>query len=125
MTQMKIFLSILMIASFATAQTAPIVKGQPSPFDGVVFSTEAAKKTKDELIEKDFLVEENKSLKRSIDLYKTKDEYSQNQIDKLLQANTKLVDSSFTENKYTPVIWFALGVFATGLSFYAAKKIVE
>lgn len=125
---MKIFLSFLMIVSTANAQveSVPLKKGELAPYEGVLLSNKKANEIKDELVEKDLLKQENDSLKKSVDLFKLKDQYSEDQIQKLLQSNSKLVDANLRQNnKYEPVLWFALGVLATGLTFYAAKEIVD
>lgn len=117
------FLMIGMVSLNSVAQSVPIKKDEAAPFSGVLFSTDTANDLRKELLDKDLLKQENESLNKSINLYKTKDEISNNQIDELLKANSKLSTYIKNENsEYKPLLWFAIGIATSTLTVYALKK---
>lgn len=130
---MKTWLIILTIVSnsfFAHAEegVTSITKGTPAPYDGVLLNNDKANQLRKDLLDLDTEKELNKSLQRSMDFYKIKDEYSSNQINILLEQNMKLngaLNSELNNDKYQNLLWFSLGVLATGLSVYAAQKIIQ
>lgn len=117
----QLLILILSFNSFVYAEdSVSLTKGTPAPFDGVLLSNEKANQVKNDM-------DLNASLTKSIDLYKTKDIYATDQINQLLDQNKKLADSLVSEQGNTRlenIVWFSLGVLATGLSIYAAKQTI-
>lgn len=126
MKAMKILLSILITSNicFADDSVVPLKKDQPAPFDGVLFNNQKANQIKVDLNDKDIYKDLSLSYEKTIKLYKDKDDLSNQQIRELLDTNKKLSDS-LGNDKLNDIVWFSLGVLATGLSIYAAKKTLE
>lgn len=126
---MKNWLITLIIVSnsficHADEDSVAITKGTPAPFDGVLLSNSKANKVKSDL---ELQSQINTSLQKSVDLYKTKDVFSNNQINLLLNQNKRLADSlnkEVSNDKLQNIVWFSLGVIATGLALNAAKKAI-
>ena len=120
---MKNFLIFLITTSLSFNTFAnvasPLKKGDVAQFDGVLLDNEKATELRNDVLERD-------SLKRQIDIYKQLEVLSQTQLDKLL-SNTKALNDELSKQRspYDPYIWFGVGVLATGLSIYAAKKIID
>lgn len=123
----KILLTILIIVNSSVGVTATALKkDQAAPYDGVLFNNTEANSIKVELIEKDIYKDLALSYEKSIKLYKDKDSLSEQQIRELLESNKKLSEAlNEDDNRINNVVWFSLGVLATGLSIYAAKKIIN
>lgn len=122
---MKTLIVSLLISSQVLAQeTQFITKGTPAPNDGFLTTREKMQQIQKELVQKDYLVEDNKSLNKSIDLYKLNEEYKDNQI-ALLQHQNDRLSSSLEHSEWTKVIYFTLGVAATGLAVYGASQIIN
>jgi len=119
MKNLLIFLIIVNSNITYADMATPIKAGQTAGYDGVLLDNEKAISIRNDLLERD-------SLKRQVDIYKQLDVLSQTQLDKLL-SNTKSLNDELLKQRspYEPYIWFGLGVLATGLSIYAAKKIIN
>lgn len=129
---MKTLLSFLMIGltiSNAFAQEVIMIKkDERAPFEGVLFPIDQAKKTRLELIECDIKKELNASYERTIKLYKENESYQDNKVNILLKQNDEL-SKSLVEAKSTSdfqkILWFGLGIIATGLAIYGTKEITR
>ena len=130
---MKTLLSFLMIGlitiNSAFAQEAIMIKkDERAPFEGVLFPLEQANKMRYQLIECDIKKELNSSYERTIKLYKENEVYQDNKVNLLLKQNDEL-SKALTEAKVTSdfqkILWFGLGVLATGLAIYGTKEITR
>ena len=130
---MKTLLSFLMIglitinSSFAQ-EAVMIKKDERAPFEGVLFPLDQANKMRYQLIECDIKKELNASYERTIKLYKENESYQENKVNILMKQNDEL-SKALTESKSTTdlqkILWFSLGVLATGLAVYGASKITR
>lgn len=122
----KYILSLVLISNSVLADDSiAVTKGTPVPYDGVLLSNSKANELYKKLQDTTDL---NTSLYKSIDLYKIKDNYSNNEIQQLLDSNQKLsstLNQQEQSQRTQEILWFALGVLATGLSVYAVKKISQ
>lgn len=130
---MKTLLSFLMIGlitiNSAFAQEAVMIKkDERAPFEGVLFPLDQANKTRYQLIECDIKKQLNSSYERTIKLYKENEVYQDNKVNLLLKQNDEL-SKALTESKSTSdlqkILWFGLGVLATGLAIYGTKEITR
>lgn len=122
---MKLILSILLVFSVvANAQVTHITKGTPAPYDGHLFTEAKAREVRKELIEKDQLEIFTKALLENEVRYKKIISNQEEQVVILKDHVIKLADMaqmSTTEK----VLWFGLGVAATGFAVYGAAQIVK
>lgn len=130
---MKTLLTFLMIGlitiNSSFAQEAIVMKkDERAPFEGVLFPLEQANKIRYQLIECDIKKELNLSYERTIKLYKENEGYQENKVSILMKQNDEL-SKALTESKSTSdlqkIIWFGLGVIATGLAIYGTKQITK
>lgn len=130
---MKRLLSFLMISLMVInntnvfAQEAVMIKkDERAPFEGVLFPLDQANKMRYKLIECDIKIQLNESYERTVKLYKQNETYQDNKVNLLLKQNDEL-SKSLTESKsvsdFQKILWFGLGVIATGLAVYGAKQI--
>jgi len=123
-----ISLSLISNLSFAEDKVDYLEKGTPMPYSGFIFPISKAQDCRLALIEKEQYEQIKASYDRSIKLYKTTERISD---DKLLALNQEnyLLREQMTEikssNQYSTILWFGLGVLATGLSIYGAKQIIK
>ena len=132
MKLLKIFLIIVSLVCFESNAYGEGVhlldKGQPAPFSGVLFSNKKGNEIRRQLIEGDGYKLINESLVKSIDLYKENDKLQREKVNLLLTENINLnnrVDSLKKTNDIERIIWFSLGVLATGFALYGAKKATQ
>lgn len=129
---LKIFLIIALSLSITTLAFADdplfLQKGSPSPSDGYLFSKEKTLSIRQELIEKDNQQPVIDSLNKELDLYKTNSSLKDQQLTITLQQNTNLIkekQNAIQSESYEKIIYFGLGVLATGLAIYGAKEITK
>lgn len=123
MKNLLISLIIVTISLNSFSQVVSLNKDDKAPYAGLLFTKEKADELRKELLDKDSLTAENQSLGKQIDLYKRKEDISTNQINELLDANTKLSSHIKDQNsEYRPLLWFVIGVATSTLTVYAIKK---
>lgn len=109
------FLTVMMISNPVLAQD-----------DKICFDKETAKQMRKDLLKKDFLESENESLNRSLDLSTDALRLRKDQLDLALEQNDKLAErlrKNSESEGYRKIIWFALGIFATGLAIKGAQEL--
>lgn len=127
----KIFsLILVLLFSFSafSADSLPIKKGEPAPFDGVALTTAKAQKVRKELLEKDQLKIFTETLLKNEIKYKAIISNQEEQVKILVDQNEHLVkvaEESQTMNNYRKILWFSIGVVATSLSVYGAGQLVK
>lgn len=129
---MKLLITIILLFNqIAWANKCPediqvLEKGQVANCDGLLFSPEASKKA-------DEAIEDVKYYKSLTDKLGSRIDYS-NKETEILEKRLKLyIDQSNiladqmikkeNEDKWQKVIWFGLGVIATGAAFYGASHL--
>jgi hypothetical protein len=103
-------------------------RGKPAPYSGVLFPVEKANELRKMAIELDTLRAVNESYIKSIGLYQKTIQLHDEKYNLLYQQNDRLAEAlveSRRSNDLQRVIWFTLGVLATGFAFYGAKKITQ
>ena len=130
MKHLKIFLIIVSLISCNVygQEVHVLTQGQPAPFSGVLFPNKKANEIRKQLIQGDGYKLINESLEKSITLYKDNEKLQNEKINLLLTENINLnnrVDSLKKSNDLERVIWFSLGVLATGFALYGAKKATQ
>jgi hypothetical protein len=124
----KTLLNILLIFSISVnaQEVLYLKKGTLAPYNGYLFNEEKASNLKKEMIEKDGLTTENQLLKRKIELNDLNEQSYIKQKDILEKQNDRLVNE-ITKNKSMStverVVWFGLGILATGLAVSGARKL--
>lgn len=130
---MKTLLSFLMIGlitinSVFAQEAIMIKKDERAPFEGVLFPLDQANKMRYQLIECDIKKELNSSYERTIKLYKENETYQENKVNILLKQNDELsksLNEAKSTNDFQKILWFGLGVIATGLAIYAGKEMAK
>ncbi len=129
MIKLVLLLSIMLNFSIARCDDVlPLKKGDITPKDGLLFPYDKANDIKRKLIELEDLKSINTSYQKSIDLYKNNQDLYSKQVTILLDQNKKLLDSEQAISQlstYEKIGYFALGVLATGSSFYVASQILN
>lgn len=130
---MKRLLSFLMISlmisnSGFASESIMIKKDERAPFEGVLFPLDQANKMRYTLIDCEIKTELNLSYERTVKLYKQNETYYENKVNILSKQNDELA-KALTESKSTgdlqKILWFGLGVLATGLAIYGTKQITR
>lgn len=118
----SLLVSLLLIGSVdvSNAQDAQYIdKGQPAPYSGILFTEKKAQDIRSELLEGDktklLLETEKHRSQRFLQVIELKDEEIE-LYNKQNQRLMKVNDRSDTMN----IMWFGLGVLATGLAVYGA-----
>jgi len=81
-----------------------------------------------ELIEKDAYRVENRSLTRSVKLHQLNATLSEKQVNMLTKSNENLanrLEKTTDLSSLERVLWFGLGVVATGFAFKGAKELTK
>lgn len=115
MKKLKTYLmmSLLIFSSVANSlEVVAIEKDQKAPFSGVLMDNEKSNQIKNQLLERDYFEKANKSLNNQLEIYV---KITKEQQDLLNNSNSEL----------TKTIYFSLGVLATGLTLYAAKRVID
>jgi len=124
----KSILCILLVCSNALAEdVVHLTKGAVAPYTGYLFPDDQAQDMKNKLQAYYDLNLQLESYKRSVELYSKNEVIYQKQLDLLSVQNDKLVNTtqqSLSMSNYEKFGYFALGILATGLAVYSAKKII-
>lgn len=129
MQRLMIFLMIATMLSPTLGyadRSVSLVKGNKAPYSGVLMDNERSNKVKKELIEKDYLDKANKSLEKSVSFERDNNQHLSTKVTTLTEQNTKLADQLGKERSFTSwerVLWFSLGIVATGAAVYGASKL--
>jgi hypothetical protein len=103
-------------------------QNKPAPYSGVLFPVEKANELRKMAIELETLRAINESYIKSIDLYQKTIRLHDQKYELLNEQNDRLSEAlveSRRSNDLQKVIWFTLGVLATGFAVYGAKKITQ
>lgn len=114
--------------AFAQEDVTVIKKGTPAPYDGILLTEDKARELRNYKIERDNYKLLNESLERSIVLHTRNENIYQTKINLLLEQNDKLAKSLYDAKDTTNlerIMYFSIGVIATGFAVYGATKIVK
>lgn len=103
-------------------------QGKPSPYSGVLFPVEKANELRKMAIELDTLRSINESYIKSISLYQKTIQLHEEKYQLAYGQNEKLSEAlveSRRSSDLQKIIWFSLGVLATGFAVYGAKKTIQ
>lgn len=133
MKALKIFLIIVSFFLFQTkafgqGETFLIEKGQPAPFSGVLLPNKKGNEIRKQLIQGDGYRLINESLEKTITLYKENEQIQSKKLVLLVDQNNLLnneVTALRKSNDLEKILWFSLGVLATGFALYGAKKATQ
>ena len=101
-----LMLSLLLSLSVRAEDTFPINKGEASPVDGIVMTTDKARSLKNELLDKDMLV-------KQVGIYKLNEELLNNQV-ALWRTQSDSLSKQLTDEKYS--FWSNTGFFLLGVA---------
>lgn len=120
---------VCMMHSTAQAdQVRYLLKGETAPYTGFLFDEEKANNIKNAVVERDGYKLINESLERSIQLHKANQELYIQQRDIFRTQNDKLaieLEKERSTSTLSHILWFSLGVLATGIAVYGAKQITK
>lgn len=121
----SIFLIVLTITSNSYAvESRFLEEGTPAPFSGYLIPPSTTKELKDAVIERDGFRLINTSLEKSISIYKQNEVLYTDKVNVLVNQNDNLaksLESARSTSDLTKILWFGLGVVATGFAIYGAK----
>lgn len=121
-------LIVLNSTALAGNQVIYLEQDKPAPYSGVLFPVEKANELRKAVIELETLRALNESYIKSIDLYQTSIQLTDKKFQALNEQNEKLslaLVESRSSSDLQKIIWFGLGVLATGFAVYGAKKIIQ
>jgi hypothetical protein len=121
--------SALVLNGYVYAESVVYLeKNKPAPYSGVLFPSEKADELRKMAIEVETLRAINESYNKSIQLYRQTITLSDEKF-KLLETQNERLSVSLVEsrrsNDLQKILWFSLGVLATGLAVYGAKQITR
>lgn len=103
-------------------------QGKPSPYSGVLFPVEKANELRKMAIELETLRSINESYIKSIGLYQKTIQLHEEKYQLVYNQNERLSEALVESRRSTDlqkIIWFGLGVLATGFAVYGAKKVIQ
>lgn len=103
-------------------------KNKPAPYSGVLFPSAKADELRKIAIEVETLRAINESYDKSIQLYRQTIQLADDKFKILETQNDNLANAlveSRRSNDLQRIIWFSLGVLATGFAVYGAKKALQ
>lgn len=112
-----LLIAFLMIvnSSFTVANASDVLrKGNPAPYDGILFNEQEANDVKKTMLKVDTLEEMVKLYERNQDIYKKNEELYKQKVDNL--------EKYVQQKDYEKYIWIGIGVLFTGFSVYVAKE---
>lgn len=127
----SIVISSIFLANTTLAASEAVIhleKNSPAPYSGILFPIETANDLRKDLIELSTLRILNESYSKSVQLYQKHIQSSDDKFKLITDQNDKLAESlveSRRSNDFQKVLWFGLGVLATGFAVYGAKKITQ
>lgn len=123
----KIVLSLIFLSNIVLADdSAFLSKGQAAPWDGILLSPDRAQLARQAEMENKGYKLLNDSLNKSLDLEKAISEDKDKKIDIISKQNDNLstqLEKSRDTNQWEHILWFGLGVLATGLAVEGASKL--
>lgn len=108
----------------ANDNVVPIKKGEAAPFEGVLFTEDKANEVRRDLLELDkqrYMVE---SRNERLGILQSRIELKDEEIELFRVQNDRLVKHSKTTD-VERMVWFALGVIATGAAVYGAGSLAR
>lgn len=126
----KIIVGILLflIPTQAYGETKYLEKGSIAPFTGYLFELKTEQQARRGLLERDYYKGLSESQQKIIDLQNQNNDKFNERLNLYIKQNDNLA-VSLSEAKdtsdWTKILWFTLGVGATGLAIYGASKITK
>lgn len=119
----------LTISNLAFGQNVTLLKkNQPAPYDGYLFTPAETLQLKNTTTERDSYKLLNTSLQTSLDTETKIADLNNTKANDLMTDNEKLsvdLKAARDTSELTKVLWFTLGIVATGAAMYGASKIVR
>ena len=115
-------------AALAGEDAVYLDKDSKAPYAGILLPVDKAANVRKSLIELDTLKAINESYAKSIQMYQSAIQISDQKYNTLLDQNDKLAVSLVEARKsgdLQKILWFGFGVIATGFAFYGAKKVTQ
>jgi len=115
--------------AFANNEAAEYIqKDTKAPYDGILLPIEKAVELRKNIIELQTLKAINESYKRSIQMYEENIQLGDQKYNVLLKETNNLssaLSDARKSNDLQKMLWFGLGVLASGFAFYGAKKVTQ
>lgn len=134
MKQLKTFLislislTLIPVNSLAEDSAILLEKDEKAPFSGVLIKEQLVRELKTKAEDSDRYKLITESLERSIDIYKENETLYTSKVKLLVERNDSLsasLESARDTSDLTKILWFGLGVVASGLAVYGAKAITK
>lgn len=129
-TMIRIILAIMFMTNMAFAQcpknVQPIKKGEAANCDGFLFSPETEKKANEAVEDVKYYKELNLRLTKRKELTDKEINILDRRLELYIKQSEQLsleVHRKRSEDKWQKVIWFSLGVLATGIAVHGAKQL--
>jgi hypothetical protein len=103
-------------------------KGDKAPYDGYIFTEEATRLIKKDLMQKDILERLNKTLESNVDVQSKIIAEQNKHIELLQERNLKIYERIGRDeitSSYEKALWFGLGILGAGLAVYGAAQLVR
>lgn len=115
-------------AALAEEQAEYLPKDTKAPYEGILLPIEKAAELRKGLIELQTLKVINESYKKSIQLYQESIQLNDQKYNTLLNETNNLsmaLSDARKSNDLQKILWFGLGVLASGFALYGAKKATQ
>ena len=119
-------ISLTFLTNAKANDVISITKGTPAPFSGILFTEDKAKEIRTELLELDKSRIMLLSKEQQLDIFQNRLELKNEEIELYRKQNQRLVNQNESNKKIGSVervMWFGLGVLATGAAIYMAGSL--
>lgn len=128
-TSLIFLISAISLSSEAAERDAVFLEqGSKTPYAGVLFPTDKANELRKMVVELETARALNESYEKSIQAYAKNIQLIETKTNTLLEQNDKLalaLTRSRDTNDFQKVLWFSLGILATGFALYGAKALTQ
>lgn len=124
---MKILLIFILTINISFGQESKFLKKDSLvPFDGYLVTPQRVEELRKGILERDKYKLLNESLEKSLSLEKTNNELQEKKVTLLTEQNDRLgqtLGETRNSSDFNKILWFSLGIIATGLAIYGAKQL--
>lgn len=128
MKYLSLLLAIIFSINCWAQDVVYIEKGTPAPYSGQLFTNKKALEIRKQLIERDQFKLFNEALTQNVDLQQKIIINQKDQVNLLLDQNTKLVsrvENNGSLTNFERMFWFGIGVVSSGLAVWGASRLVR
>lgn len=123
------FIAVFLLISFPSqAEVRLLQEGDKAPYKGYLFDIETEKKIRIDLLQLDYYKALDQHNVKIIKLMQDNEDLMNKRIELYQKQNLNLNEqlaSSKDINTIERIVWFGLGILATGFAFYGARQLAK